>query len=104
MKDWLKLYRGPCRECGSNRCCYKGLCIVCRQPADRREIVKFGVPALTADHLALIMHKCNGDAEFVLGKVHPRLMQNIKIVDGVLQVRDKKYRWIKRNDWVKGGR
>lgn len=105
MIDWEKLWsRGPCIECGekfSTKECLKGRCLPCRQPKDRRELVKFGVPCGSADALALIMKKCNGDAEFVLGKVHPRLMQNIVIVKGVLKVRDKNYRWLRRNDWVK---
>lgn len=101
MQDWEKLYKGPCRECGEKSGCYKGLCLPCHQPEDRRELVKFGVPPGSADALALIMGKCNGDAEFVLGKVHPRLMQNIVIVNKTLKVRDKSYRWMRRNDWVK---
>lgn len=95
------MYKGPCQTCGEKDGCYKGLCMPCRTPKDRRELVKFGVPPASADALALIARKCNGDAEFVLGKVHPRLMQNIKIVKGHFRIVDKKYRWMRRNDWVK---
>lgn len=101
MQDWEELYKGPCRTCGEKDGCYKGQCLPCRQPKDRRELVQFGVPCGSADGLALIMKKCNGDAEFVLGKVHPRLMQNIVVVNGILKVRDKNYRWMRRGDWVK---
>lgn len=105
MMNWELLHsRGPCQGCGvkfKEKECYKGRCFPCRAPADRRELVRFGVPWGSAAALALIMHKCNGDAEFVLGKVHPRLMQNIKIVKGVLKVRDKSYMWLRRGDWVK---
>jgi hypothetical protein len=105
MMDWEKEWtRGPCEGCGetfSGKECRKGRCLPCRCPEDRRELVKFGVPWGSANALAGIMKKCNGDAEFVLGKVHPRLMQNIVISNGILKVRDKAYRWLRRNDWVK---
>lgn len=103
MEDWKKLYKGPCRECGEKDNCYKGLCLPCRQPSDRRELVKFGVPCGSADALALIMSKCKSDAdtERTLKLVHPRLMQNIVVVGRVLKVRNKKYHWMRRGDWVK---
>lgn len=105
MLDYNKLWsRGPCIGCSEkfqDRECLKGLCLPCRTPEDRRELVKFGVPTASADALALIMKKCNGDAAFVLGKVHPRLMQNIQVVNGTLQVKDKSYRWMRRVDWTK---
>lgn len=105
MMNWELLHsRGPCQGCGvkfKEKDCYKGRCLPCRQPEDRRELVLWGVPCGSANALALIMYKCNGQAEFVLGKCHPRLMQNIVIVNNVLKVRDKSYRWIRRGDWMK---
>ncbi len=95
---------GRCTSCGDrhvHRELRRGLCLPCRVPEDRRELVRFGVPWLTANVLANIVSKCNGDAEFVLGKVHPRLMQNIKVVRRTLKIRDKRYRWIRRKDWRK---
>jgi hypothetical protein len=67
-----------------------------------RELLRAGVPYMTVSVLYNIAKKCNGDAEFVLGKVHPRLMQNIKVVGKRLRVKDKSYRWLRRVDWVKG--
>jgi hypothetical protein len=105
IDDWKTIYtRGPCKGCGekfSDRECIRGFCLPCRTPEDRRELVKFGVPRGSADALMLIANKCNGQAEFVLGKCHPRLMQNIVIVNGILKVRDKSYHWMRRGDWVK---
>jgi len=105
MMDWEKEWtRGPCEGCGvkfDTKECRKGRCLPCRCPETYRELVKFGVPCGSGAALALIAKKCNGQAEFVLGKCHPRLMQNIVIVNGILKVRDKKYRWMRRGDWVK---
>lgn len=106
MMDWEKQWsRGPCKGCGekfdSRWECHKGRCLPCRQPENRRELVKYGVPCGSANALALIMSKCNGQAEFVLGKVHPRLMENIVVVNGILKVKDKSYHWIRRSEWVK---
>ncbi len=91
---------GPCAKCGQKGCCYKDQCLVCRTPPDRRELVKHGVPRGSADALAIIMRKCNGDANFVLGKVHPRLMENIEIRDGRLRLKSRNYRWMRRCGWV----
>jgi len=103
--DWFALHsKGPCQGCGRTfreKDCYKGRCLPCRVPEDRRELVKYGVPWSTANGMALIMKKCNGQAEFVLGKVHPRLMANIVVRSGVLKIRDKKWHWVRRNGWAK---
>lgn len=105
MRDWQSNWSsGRCKLCKERHGkwgLYIGLCLPCRVPEDRRELVSFGVPWSTANVLANIMSKCNGDAEFVLGKVHPRLMQNIVIVKKTLRVRDKNYRWVRRDDWMK---
>jgi len=105
MRDWRSLFStGRCKGCRRQRSLYKGSCLPCRQPEDRRELVEYGVPPNSADALALIMEKCNGVAGFVLGKVHPRLMENITVVNGTLKVRDKTYGWVRRNGWVKARR
>lgn len=66
-----------------------------------RELLRAGVPYGSVATLYIIAKKCNGDAQFVLEKVHPRLMQNILAVDGELRIRDKRYGWERRKDWVK---
>lgn len=105
MEDWRQIYtNGPCKTCGetfSELVCIRGFCLACRQPEEYRELVRFGVPPGSGQVLLTIARKCNGDAEFVLGKVHPRLMENISVNNGVLQVRDKSYVWQRRVGWVK---
>lgn len=105
MKDWRTVWtRGPCKGCGKkfeDRECRHGFCMVCRQPAESRELVKYGVLPQSANMLMNLMWKCKVDAERVLGIVHPVLMQNIKVVDRTLRVRDKQYRWFRRGNWVK---
>src|SRR5258706_250580 len=90
---WRKAMPQGCGKTLEWEGCYKGRCLPCRQPEDRRELVLWGVPCGSADALALIMKKCHGNANEVLALVHPRLMQNIVVVNNVLKVRDKKYVW-----------
>lgn len=92
---------GPCEGCGKKGTILDGRCAICRLPEDRRELVAFGVPWLTAEHLAQMLKRCNGNAQEVLGIAHPRVMQNVVVVNGTLKVRDKNWRWRRRIGWEK---
>lgn len=105
MIHWEKRWsRGPCTECGTKferEECHDGLCLICRQPPRAREMVRYGVLPQTAHILLEIADKCNGDADKVLRIVHPRVMENIKIVGKKFKIVDKRYRWIRRSEWMR---
>lgn len=69
--------------------------------------MKAGVPWSSAYHLAGLVRKLRDrgedgeEAEEHLIFVHPVLMQNLKVVGGAITLKSDKYRWLRRNGWVK---
>ncbi|RPJ12100.1 MAG: hypothetical protein EHM36_00055 [Deltaproteobacteria bacterium] len=70
-------------------------------------MLKAGIPGSMAGRLAGLVMKLRDrgedgeEAEEHLIFVHPVLMQNLKVVGGVLKLRSDKYRWLRRNGWIK---
>lgn len=48
------------------------------------------------------MGKVTGDAKIaaLLHIVHPRVMENVTVMDGKLYLADPKYRWVRRQGWI----
>lgn len=106
-RHWSNNRRGTCEICQeANKWLCNGLCIVCRRPLDRRELVRAGVPPGSADHLAILMQKSRAENRSqkrtwrLLSIVHPVLMQNIRITEDWELVPDVPARWIRRCGWV----
>jgi hypothetical protein len=93
---------GPCTDCGRKGFLYKGRCVPCNQPPDRRQLVEAGVPCGSADALAQIAQRCGGgtSAQKVLEMAHPVLMENIVVdKDGTMRLKSTKYHWVRRQGW-----
>lgn len=80
-------------------------CNICRRPKGLHEILRAGVPFMTADSLyRLVRHgrvqKYIGTLE-LLGIVHPRLMENITVRGMHLKLVDKSLVWVRRRGWAK---
>lgn len=102
MRDWSKQWtHGPCESCGKTVERYRGLCSPCRFPKECRQLVEYGVPGMSARGLMFLARKSGKEADKILRIVHPRLMENVKIVKGIFKVIDKKYRWVRSNYWAK---
>lgn len=92
--------------CRRKRHLNKGLCLPCRTPKDRRDLLEAGVPWGSANALAYLTKKCKAQGrkprqtEVVLSLVHPILMENIAVrADGRLTLRSAKYFWMRRGGW-----
>jgi hypothetical protein len=102
------LYKqGRCRACGKNRWCGREVCLPCRTPVDRRELLEAGVPCGSADALANIAKKFReqghqrAQVAVLLTAIHPNLMANIRITpDDRLVPERKELHWQRRVGWV----
>lgn len=111
MSRWLtsRFTKGPCCDCGQTPRqrgiteFYKGRCNPCRSPIEIRQLIEVGVCRGTADVLRFLMKKCRSAkvANDLLRLVHPRVMANVIAKGGVLMPRSLKYRWVRRNGWIK---
>lgn len=107
-----KVYtHAPCLDCGKTPKArgtdsfYRGRCLPCRHPATVRKLIEAGLPCGTAMVLANLLRKCqigktsNRHTERMLSFVHPIVMMNIKVENGILTLVDKRCRWIRRHGW-----
>lgn len=108
-RQWLRPtnWNGRCRKCGKMRWLGRGICLPCRQPRDRWELVEAGVPCGSADLLALTVKHFQEQGVSVrrirklLTVLHPMLMENIRIIEGGrMTLRLPGYLWVRRSGWL----
>lgn len=98
---------GRCRACRKGRWLGRGLCLPCRTPADRRELLEAGIPSGSADALWNAAKNFRNQGynrkrvALLLTAVHPSLMANIRITsDDRLVPERKELHWQRRVGWV----
>lgn len=96
-----------CKSCSRRDCFYRnGLCNICRRPKAVQQLLRAGIPFMTADGLLRLMKAARNQTHISVSEVlnicHPIVMGNVKIRSNQLVLIDKSLMWVRRTGWTKG--
>jgi len=67
-------------------------------------MLKAGIPAGSAQQLFYLMKKLKGKSKAkvteALTLIHPTLMQNLKVSESGISLKNRRYYWMRRSGWA----